>query len=261
MPTNPFNERQRGLTGSVVVFQGPSGTGKSHEASECWLNSGMLTGGVCFALAPTSDINSNVRSYLKGYERQVESHRNDNRRNDSEESEKRLEFMRSRVRVYDNVGECFEAIKGVIAHLGDGRPQFSLLIDEAAVARKESSFLSDIGPLLRNLRGKGYLTLHRGMAMPPQIRAVCSGRVLWRSSDGTGDEELNKEIEAIRVETGSFEYSPVMGDTPKEKQFYRGVRYTANGVEKFEYNPNLSRRPDWLLLPSLPTVVSPRVLR
>jgi hypothetical protein len=255
---NPFQERQRGLTGSVIVFQGQSGTGKSDEASECWLSAGMLFGGVCVALAPTRDIQANVKSYLLGYTAQLDRWRADKRRDGSiEVAARKLDFVRENVLVYSDAVECFERIAELGRVDGGGRPQFSLLIDEGAVARKESDIMGSIGPLMRNLCGIAYITMHRGMAVPPPIRAVLRARVLWRSSDGTGDEDLQAEIDSIP----GFKYSPVMGSTPKEEQWYRGIRYMPEGPVSFEYNPNLERRPDWMLLPALPTSVRARVLR
>jgi hypothetical protein len=262
---NPFESRQRGLTGSVVVFQGQSGTGKSHEATACWLTAGMLFGGVCVALAPTKDIRVNVISYERGYEDQLNQWRGDKRRDGSvERCERRLQFMRNNVLVYSTAEECFEKLAEIAATAedhGSGRPRFSFLVDEAAVARSESDLLAKIGPLMRNLEGIAYMTFHRGMAIPPQIRVVKRAVVMWRGSDTTGDDELMADIASVSDGLqGGFKYSPVMGDTPKAEQWFRGIRYTPDGPKAFEYNPNLAPRPDWMLLPALPTTVRARVL-
>lgn len=252
---NPFQERQRGLTGSVIVGQGQSGTGKTDELTECWLNAGIMAGSLCVALAPTNDVAANVKSYLLGYIRRVDAKRRNGVFSPCNVTE--LDFIRDRVLVYQSPQECFDVIERLGMQGGNGRPQFSFLVDEGAHSRKDSSLMADIGPLMRNLCGICYITMHRGMAVPPQIRAVTRARLLWRSSDGTGDEELEREIASIP----GFEYSPVMGATPVAEQWYRGIRYTPDGPVSFQYNPNIARRPDYMLLPALPTTVRPRVMR
>lgn len=259
---NPFEDRQRGLTGSVIIAQGQSGTGKSHIMSECWLKAGMLFGGACFALAPVSDIEANVLSYRLGYEAKLDELRASRRFFEKpspveENTARALDFLRECVMVFRDASECFAAIRDYAEEdPGDGTPQFSLLIDEGAVARRESHILESVGPLARNLKGIVYVTGHRSMAVPPAIRAVRRATVLWRSSDGTGDEELEAAIAAIP----GFKYSPVMSSVPKSERFYRGIRYTPEGPRQFEFNPYVSPIPDWMLLPALPTAVKPRIL-
>lgn len=249
---NPFAERQRGLTGSVVLAKGPSGTGKTEELVKCWLSSGLLTGGICLALAPTNDVAANVRSYRLGYARKMDDTKGPGRA----KAARIADYLRSNVEVYREAQECFDRILDIASGKTDGHPLFSLLIDEGAVARKESDILATVGPLTRNYCGICYITAHRGMAVPPQIRSVLRAKLLWRSSDMTGDETEEKEVNSIE----GFQYSPVMGSTPPEEQFFRGIKYTPEGVEAFEYNPNLTKRPDWILLPALPTTVRPKVL-
>jgi len=251
---NPFESRQRGLSGSVIVAQGQSGTGKTHLLTECWLRAGMLFGGACFALAPVQDVTANLASYRIGYERALDKARRDKTPLVEKHAVRCLDFLRNQVVVFRDPQECLEAIEEYATVSSDGRPQFSLLFDESAVARRESPILETLGPLARNLRGIVYLTGHRSMALPPAMRAVRRATVVWRSSDGTGDDELDEAIRSCP----DFKYSPVMGDTPKAQQYYRGIRYTATGPEAFEFNPNLTGYPDWMLLPALPTAVRPR---
>jgi len=167
-----------------------------------------------------------------------------------------VDYLRGNVEVYREAGECFDRIADIASEIKSGRPLFSLLVDEGAVARKESDILAAIGPLTRNLCGICYITVHRGMGVPPQIRSVLRAKILWKSSDMTGDEQEEREVASIP----GFQYSPVMASTPPEEQFFRGIRYMPEGPVSFEYNPNTARRPDWLLLPALPTTVRPKVL-
>jgi hypothetical protein len=168
-----------------------------------------------------------------------------------------VDYLRNNVEIYRDAQECFDRVEyvGVYGN-DDGRPCSSILVDEGAIARKQSDILAEIGPLARNYRGIVYITAHRGMAVPPQIRSVLRAKLLWRSSDMTGDETEEREVASIE----GFQYSPVMGDTPPEEQYFRGIRYTPIGVEAFEYNPNLAKRPDWMLLPALPTTARPRTI-
>lgn len=253
---NPFESRQRGLSGSVVVAQGQSGTGKTRLLTESWIRAGMLFGGACFALAPVQDVDANVASYRIGYQRALDRARHEKKPKVAEHAIKCLDFLRTQVVVFRDPVECLDAIGQYAEVTADGRPQFSLLFDESAVARRESPILETLGPLARNLRGIVYLTGHRSMALPPAMRAVRRATVVWKSSDGTGDEELERAIASIP----GFKYSPVMGSVPKEERFYRGIKYTANGPEFFEFNPHLTGFPDWMLLPALPTAIEPRTL-
>lgn len=251
---NPFEQRQRGLSGSVIVAQGQSGTGKTRLLTECWIRAGMLFGGACFALAPVQDVNANVRSYILGYERALDKARKDKQPRNEEHAIKCLDFLKEQVVVFSNPRECLEAIENYATVTSDGRPQFSLLFDESAVARRESPILETLGPLARNLRGIVYLTGHRSMALPPAMRAVRRATVVWRSSDGTGDDELDAAIASIP----EFKYSPVMGAVEPKDRYYRGIKYEATGPQFFEFNPHLSGYPDWMLLPALPTAIEPR---
>lgn len=253
---NPFEARQRDLSGSVIVAQGQSGTGKTRLLTESWIRAGMLFGGACFALAPVQDVEANVTSYRLGYQRALDKARRDKAPRTAEHAIKCLDFLRTQVVVFRDPVECLDAIEQYAEVTADGRPQFSLLFDESAVARRESPILETLGPLARNLRGIVYLTGHRSMALPPAMRAVRRATVVWKSSDGTGDEELERAIASIP----GFKYSPVMGSVPKEDRFYRGVKYTANGPEFFEFNPHITGFPDWMLLPALPTAIEPRTL-
>jgi hypothetical protein len=251
---NPFLERQRGLSGSVILAKGPSGTGKTEELVKCWLSSGLLTGGLCIALAPTNDVKANVRGYQLGYLDRMDGASS---RVERAKYGRIVDYLRGHVEVYDDASDCFGRIRDVAGHItNDGRPLFSLLVDEGAVARKESDILATIGPLTRNLCGICYITVHRGMAVPPQIRSVLRAKLLWRSSDYTGDEQEEKEVASIE----GFQYSPVMGSTPKEEQFFRGIKYTPEGPASFEYNPHNKKRPDFMLLPALPTTVRPKTI-
>ena len=231
--------------------------------TECWLRAGMLFGGACFALAPVGDTEANVWSYRYGYQRKLDAIRANKAWNAPESPEekhaiKALDFLRDMVTVYRDPAECFKAVADYAQNdPNDGSPQFSLLIDEGAVARKESPILESVGPLARNLKGIVYVTGHRSMAMPPAIRAVRRATVLWRSSDGTGDEELEKVIASFP----DFQYSPVMGEVKHDKdKWYRGIRYLPTGPQPFAFNPYIHRMPDWMLLPALPTAVTPRTL-
>ena len=231
--------------------------------TECWLRAGMLFGGACFALAPVGDTHANVMSYKYGYQRKLDAIRARKGWNAPETEEERhaikaLDFLRDMVSIYRDPGECFKAVAEYAeGDPGDGSPQFSLLIDEGAVARKESPILESVGPLARNLKGIVYITGHRSMAMPPAIRAVRRATVLWRSSDGTGDEELERIIDSIP----GFQYSPVMGEVKDVRdKVYRGIRYLPTGPEPFAFNPYTQRMPDWMLLPALPTAITPRTL-
>lgn len=253
---NPFESRQRGLSGSVIVAQGQSGTGKTHLLTEAWIRAGMLFGGACFALAPVNDVTANVQSYRIGYTRKLDKARADGAKRTAEHAAKCLDYLRNQVLIFRDPKECFDAIESYAEISADGTPQFSMLFDESAVARRESPILDAIGPLARNLRGIVYLTGHRSMAIPPSMRAVRRATVVWKSSDGTGDDELD---EAIRNIPG-FQYSPIMGAVKPEERFYRGVKYTAEGPTGFEFNPYLTGFPDWFLLPALPTAIKPRVL-
>jgi len=216
----------------------------------------MMFGGACFALAPVQDVNANVVSYTIGYQRALDKARREKRPKVAEHAARCLDFLRTQVAIFSDPSECLDAIERYAEVSSDGRPQFSLLFDESAVARRESPILETLGPLARNLRGIVYLTGHRSMALPPAMRAVRRATVVWRSSDGTGDEELERAIASIP----GFKYSPVMGEVPKEERFYRGIRYTANGPEFFEFNPHFTGFPDWMLLPALPTAIEPRTL-
>ncbi len=261
--------RQKDVNGSVVFFQGNSGTGKSHEATEAWLKSGMEHGGACIAYDPVGDIQSNIDSYLLGYQRKVDRLRRENKSiRDSAETIGALkvqDYLRNNVICCPGMSadNAFETVAGYVGESNPtGFPRFALLIDEGSQARKNSGFLESIVPIMRNLHGKAFITAHRSMAIPPQVRSVLSGRVLWYSSDGTGDEALEHEIRSIAEKQGKpFQFSPVMGRTKPEDQWYRGIRYGADGPEAFEYNPNISKRPDWILLPGNPTRVQPRELR
>ncbi len=275
MPTkeqiDAMRARQKDVNGSVVFFQGNSGTGKSYEAEEAWLKSGMEHGGACIAYDPTGDIQCNINSYLLGYERKVDRLRSEYRWHqfrDTPEVKKALnvqDFLRNNVICCSGMSaeDCFNEVERFVGRENpSGFPQFALLIDEGAAARKNVGFLETLVPLMRNLKGKAFITAHRSMAIPPQVRSVLSGRVLWYSSDGTGDEALENEIRSIAEKQGKpFQFSPVMGRTKPEDQWYRGIRYGADGPEAFEYNPNLHKRPDWILLPGNPTRVQPRELR
>jgi hypothetical protein len=262
---NPFQSRQQGLTGSVIVAQGQSGTGKTHLLTDCWLKSAMLFGGCAFAIAPVDDIYFNVESYRIGYERKLNSLRKDKRtveRGDAINNAMRcLDFMRDNVLIFRDAQECFDAVTSYVNDAPDsernsGKPQFSLFVDEGAIARKESQVLDYIGPLARNLRGIVYLSAHRSMAMPPQIRAVRRAVILWRSSDGTGDDDIDNMIQS----TPGFQFSPVMGDTEESQRFYRGFRFMPEGPQYFQFNPYTEAMPDWMLLPALPTGIKPRIL-
>ncbi len=270
MPTkeqvDAMRARQKDVNGSVVFFQGNSGTGKSYEAEEAWLKSGMEHGGACIAYDPTGGIQVNIVSYLLGYQRKVDRLRSEYRWyqfRDTTEVRKALDvqdFLRNNVICCSGMSAegCFNEVEHFVGKDNpSGFPQFALLIDEGAKARENVGFLESVVPLMRNINGKAFITAHRSMAIPPQVRSVLSGRVLWYSSDGTGDEALEKEIASIE----GFEFSPVMGDTEPKDQWYRGIRYTASGPKFFQYNPNLHKRPDWILLPGNPTRVQPRELR
>lgn len=252
---NPFVERQRGLIGSVVLAKGPSGTGKTEELVKCWLSSGLLTGSTCIALAPTIDVDANVAGYRRGYELLLDKLPLFSK--ERARVARIVDYLRYNVEIYRDAQACFSRVEYVGTHgPDDGRPCSSILVDEGAIARKESDILAEIGPLARNYRGIVYITIHRGMAVPPQIRSVLRAKILWRSSDMTGDEAEEREVHSIP----GFEYSPVMGDTAPEDQWFRGIKYTPTGVEAFEYNPNVSRRPDWILLPALPTTTRPKLI-
>lgn len=263
---NPYHDRQLSLrgVGSNVVFQGNSGVGKTREAQECWLDSGMTTGGVCFALSPVDDVHIGVQSFLQGYRNQLDSERE--RAGvmfGTSNTARKLDFLRNNVVVSDDANYLFAEIVDYArdkrnARFNDGRPRFALFVNEAANARKESNIQGTLAPLMRNYRGFCVMDAHRSMAFEPAMRATTRVKILWQNSDGTGNDETDDDVKLCGA---GFQYSPVMAGLSPEKQWYRGILYTAKGPKRFEYNPSLARRPDEMLLPSLPTILEPRVLR
>lgn len=237
-----LEERQSGLAGSWVWYQGPSRCGKSHEAVIVAIVSAMAVGGECLMYDPAGDI----ASYVAGYRRYQELKLNEQRGEARVKTAKRLDFLRDNVSVFSgrNAAGIFDVITDVI---GDGLSHNgafgSVLIDEGSVARTNPQFLELTAPLFGNAGILGVATGQRWMAVPPQVRGIVRFRCLWRSSDYTGDELPKVE---------GFRFSPVMSDpnlTDDERE-YRGLYSGVEGPEPRSYNPTRERRPDWLILPA-----------
>ena len=237
-----LEDRQKGLSGSWLWYQGPSRCGKSHEAVIVAILSAMLVGGECLMYDPAGDI----ASYVAGYRRfaELKADRNTGERRDI--AVKKLDFLRDNVQVFSgrNAVEIFERVSDII---GDGKghrgPFGSVLIDEGSVARTNPQFLELIAPLFGNAGILGVATGQRWMSVPPQVRGIVRFRCLWMSSDYTGDDV---------PKIPGFKFSPVMSndELTDEQREYRGLYAGEQGSEYRTYNPYLELRPDWLLLPA-----------
>jgi len=237
-----IEERQRGLAGSWLWYQGPSRCGKSHEAVIVSILSAMLVGGECLMYDPAGDI----ASYVAGYRRYAELKMDRTSGKAREIAGRKLDFLRDNVQVFSgrNADAVFERVTDIIGDgMGHRGPFGSVLIDEGSVARTNPQFLELIAPLFGNAGILGIATGQRWMSVPPQVRGIVRFRCLWLSSDYTGDD-----IPKI----DGFKFSPVMSndELTDEEREYRGVYSGEQGSEFRSYNPYTALRPDWLLLPA-----------
>lgn len=235
-------DRQSGLAGSWLWYQGPSRCGKTYEAVRVAILSAMAVGGECLMYDPAGD----VASYVAGYRRFQELRCDSTSGDDRKKACRKLDFLRDNVTVYSgrNAVDIFDAVSEVIGDgIGHSEAFGSVFIDEGAVARTNPQFLELIAPLFGNAGILGVATGQRLMSIPPQVRGIIRFRCLWLSSDYTGDDLPKIE---------GFKFSPVMSDetlTDAERE-YRGVYSGVQGSEFRSYNPSVARRPDWLLLPA-----------
>ena len=241
-PSRTLIDRQSGLAGSWLWYQGPSRCGKTHEAVIVAILSAMLVGGECLIYDPVGDVASYVYGYRRYQELKLDRTSGDARRN----AARKLDFLRTNVQVFSgrNAEGIFERIADAIGDgIGHSQPFGSVLIDEGAVARKQPEFLETIAPLFGNAGILGIATGQRWKSVPPQVRGIVRFRCLWFSSDYTGDDIPTME---------GFEFTPVMSneELSDEEREYRGVYYGATGGQYRTYNPSIERRPDWLLLPA-----------
>ena len=240
-PTS-IEDRQKGLAGSWLWYQGPSRCGKSHEAVVVAITSAMLVGGECLAYDPAGDISSYVAGYIRYQELKLDRVSGKAR----ELAARKLDFLRTNVQVFSgrNADGIFERITEVIGDgMGHTGPFGSVLIDEGSVARNNPQFLELVAPLFGNAGILGVATGQRWKSVPPQVRGIVRFRCLWMSSDYTGDEIPTTE---------GFQFSPVMSNEELSdgEREYRGLYYSEYGPVARSYNPYIARRPDWLLLPA-----------
>lgn len=242
MATPTLEERQSGLAGSWLWYQGPSRCGKTHEAVSVAVLSAMLVGGECLMYDPSGDVGSYIVGYRRGAELKLDRAKGASR----DKAARRLDFLRNNVHVFSgrNCDAIFERITDIIGDgMGHRGPFGSVLIDEGSVARTNPQFLELTAPLFGNAGILGVATGQRWMSVPPQVRGIVRFRCLWLSSDYTGDD-----IPKI----DGFRFSPVMSNTElvDEEREYRGVYSGEQGSEFRSYNPHMALRPDWLMLPA-----------
>lgn len=247
-------ERMKGQSGSVGYLQGPSGCGKTHKAFGLACACAAAVGGKVMIYDPMDD----CRAYHEGSKLYYINRVNETSGEERQYYCDMLDFYRYRVIRHAGIcaGEFFNDFSRVVSNKNRRGMYGAFLVDESAVARNEKGFLETMLPLVRNVRGFAVITGQRWMATPPQVRALARYRIVWRSSDYTGDSE----IESLSND-GEFQFTqPMSGDMPESERNYHCVYYGPGGPEHRVFNPYTDGHPDWTILPALPTTIRPMMV-
>lgn len=249
-----------GLTGSAVVLDGTSGSGKTFLACRIALANAFATGGAVMAYDPTGHVEQNLRSQEVHYVKALDTARREKSREAIDDAIARLSLFRDDGRMaFYGVGEeeSFAlTLRGIVSSRRTV-PFGVVLIDEGGFARNDKnarehleSAMRGAVPLARNARVLVVLSGHRLMAAVPEIRAVMRYRVMWNNPDPTANDDLANMAE----EKGWQVYSDAMGMPGKEGQrrFYRGIKFgdTASRARPFQLGRD-EKLPRWMYLPAV----------
>lgn len=248
-----------GLTGSAIVLDGTSGSGKTFLACRIALANAFATGGAILAYDPTGHVELNLRSQEKHYRDKLDRARRDGGSRAVDDALTRLSLFRDGDRLcFMGIGEerAFAAtLRGIVSSRRT-EPFGCVLIDEGGFARNDrgakehlESAMRGAVPLARNARTLVVLSGHRLMAAVPEIRAVMRARVMWANPDPVAQDALADYAES----RGWCVHSDAMGTVaPDKRAFYRGIRFdsAASRARPFELERE-SRLPGWMYLPAI----------
>lgn len=248
-----------GLTGSAIVLDGTSGSGKTFLACRIALANAFTTGGAILAYDPTGHVELNLRSQERHYAAKLDSARRHGASTAVDDALSRLDLFRNDGRLcFMGIGEE-KQFASTLRHIVSTRrthPFGCVLIDEGGFARNDKSAKEHLEsamrgavPLARNARTLVVLSGHRLMAAVPEIRAVMRARVMWANPDPVAQDALADYAES----RGWCVHSDAMGSIgPDKRAFYRGVRFdsAASRARPFEVERD-ARLPGWLYLPAI----------
>lgn len=246
------------LTGSAVVLDGQSGSGKTWLACRIALANAFATGGAIMAYDPTGHVEQNLRSQESHYVRALDLARDARNKAAIGDALARLSLFRDNGRLeFFGVGSegAFAETLRMVVSTRRAMPFGAVLIDEGGFARQDKNAKEHLEgamrgavPLARNGRVLVVLSGHRLMAAVPEIRAVMRARVMWGNPDPTANDELVSYAEG----KGWNVYSDAMGDPNGGRRFYRGIRFdaAASRARPFQLGRD-EALPRWMYLPAV----------
>lgn len=243
------------LTGSAIVLDGTSGSGKTFLACRIAVANAFATGGAIVAFDPTGHVEQNIRAQESHYVSRLNAARASC--SGVSDALSRLSLFRDKRMAFFGAGseESFAETLRAIVTARRSAPFGVVLIDEGGFARQDKgakehleSAMRGSVPMARNARTLVVLSGHRLMAAVPEIRSVMRCRVMWNNPDPTAKDSLVDYAES----KGWQVLSDAMGKPGNERRFYRGIRFDAHaqGARPFQLGRD-EKLPRWMYLPAV----------